>query len=447
MTDGLGVSRKQLAAFILPAAPLMALSLPPIIFLPPYYATYLGIDEAVVGALFLVARAFDLFVNPTIGSLQDRTTTLFGRRRGWLILATPVMMGAIWFAFIAMKPGAPAILAGVAILSLYLSFAAMMIAHLGWAGELSTNYHGRTFVLGAVQAMSVVGQILILALPAIVQTAGLGDFDDGVRLMGWAIIVALPVTIAIATLITPERAAPPAEKAGLREAFAAIAQTPALQRLLVPDFLIGVIQGVAGSLFIFYAQFALGFERQAELLLLAYFVSGLLGVPLWIWLGRRLGKHRALQISCLVWAAALAVVPFAPKGALPVALVILGAAGIAQAAGPMLLRAMMADIADEEELRTGAKRSGLFFGLLLTTTKVGLALGPATYIVLGAFGFEADLGADNAPLAMAALGAMFLGVPIAINLAAALSLQDYPLDEARQKALREAIEARQAEAR
>ena len=53
-------SNWEVAAFAAPAAPLLALSLPTIIFLPPYFASHLGIPLAVVSAIFLGARVFDL---------------------------------------------------------------------------------------------------------------------------------------------------------------------------------------------------------------------------------------------------------------------------------------------------------------------------------------------------------------------------------------------------
>ncbi|MFZ4071447.1 MAG: hypothetical protein ACOYJ6_15220, partial [Caulobacterales bacterium] len=73
-----------------------------------------------------------------------------------------------------------------------------------------------------------------------------------------------------------------------------------------------------------------------------------------------------------------------------------------------------------------------------------LALGPATYVVLGLFGFDPKLGAENSPQAIGALVAMFAGAPLILNLLTAWSLNGYPLTEARQASLREAISARDA---
>jgi Na+/melibiose symporter-like transporter len=62
------------------------------------------------------------------------------------------------------------------------------------------------------------------------------------------------------------------------------------------------------------------------------------------------------------------------------------------------------------------------------------------YGVLAAFGFNAAQGAANSESAMLALTVLFAGLPFLLNGAIAWSLRNYPLDEARQKALRETLE-------
>ncbi len=444
MTTPAPIKGFRLAAFALPGAPLLALSIPPIVFLPPYYIQHLGLDGALVGSLFLISRAFDIVLNPTIGGLQDRTRVAIGRRKAWLIGATPFVMMAVWFAFIGLPPGAGSLLAGLAILSLYSTFACAMIAHLGWAGELEPDYNARTKVLGAVQVASQLGQVFVMALPALVELSGLGDFADGVHVMGWTIIIALPLCVAVCVVVTPERPAPPQQlRLGFGAAMAALRDNESLRRILIPDFLLGAVQGIAGALFILYGANVANLPNPAAYLLV-YFAAGLVGAPLFTWLGRRFGKHQALGWACIWWAAALALVPLMPRGeAVPTALA-MALAGTPAVAGTLLLRSMMADVADEDELKTGQQRSGLFFGLLLTTGKIGLAMGPASLIVLSWFGFDGAEGAQNSETALMALTAIFAGAPMVINLLTAWSLKGYPLDAARQKALRDAIAERDA---
>ncbi len=434
----------EMAAFASPSAPLLALSLPSLIFLGPYFNSHLGLSLTAVSVLFLLARVADIVVDPMIGGFQDRTTPAFGRRRFWLVVSTPVLMAIIWIVFIGLPPGVPAWLVSVCVLVMYWAFASMTIAHLSWAGELQPDYHGRTQTLGAVQVAGMIGYVLMLLLPAIVLQGGFGDAVDAVHAMGYAVLIALPLTVAWCVLTVKERPSTPQPHLGFREAMDALRTNEALRRVLIPDFLIGVGYGVTGGLFVFLARDYLGFETQANTLLLIYFLSGLFGIPIWTWAGRRFGKHNALIVGCIHTGVMLALVPFAPKGDFWIAAGLFAFAGVSQSAGTMLMRALMADVVDEDTARTGGQRSGLFFGLLLTTSKVGLAVGPLTYFVLDQFGYDGRLGANNTPEAMMALVVLYAGLPFVLNMVAAASLLNYPLDEARQERLRSEIAAREA---
>lgn len=438
-----GLSWWRMAAFASPSAPILALSLPSLIFLAPYYNTHLGLSLTAVSLIFLVARVADIIVDPAIGGWQDRTAPRIGRRRFWILASTPPLMVCIWVAFIGLPPGVPAWIVSAVVLLMYWTYASLTIAHLSWAGELQPDYHGRTRTLGAVQIAGMIGYVGMLLLPAIVIQGGFGGPAEAVHAMGWAALVVLPLTVLWCVFGVKERPSEPQPHLGFRDAMAALRTNEPLRRVLIPDFLIGVTYGVTGGLFVFLFRNYLGFEREAETLLLIYFLSGLFCVPFWMWAGRRFGKHRALQWGCIHAAIMLALVPLLPKGEFWIAAAMLAVAGASQSAGTMLLRAMMADVVDEDTVRTGgAQRSGLFFGLLLTTSKVGVALGPLTYAILDMFGFDAKLGADNPPAAMTALVVLYAGVPLVLNLAAAASMARYPLDEARQAALRAAIVAR-----
>jgi Na+/melibiose symporter-like transporter len=344
--------------------------------------------------------------------------------------------------FLGLQPGVPGWVVSVAVLAMYWSYASLLIAHLSWAGELQPDYHGRTHTLGAVQVAGMMGYVGMLLLPAIVMQGGYGDAVDAVHAMGWAALIGLPLTVGWCVLTVKERPSPPQPHLGFIAAMQALRTNAALRRVLIPDFLIGVGYGVTGGLFVFLARDYLGFATQANTLLLIYFVSGLAGVPIWTWAGRRFGKHNALMVGCVHAAVMLALAPFVPKGEFWFATATFVAAGISQSAGTMLVRAMMADVVDEDTVRTGGQRSGLFFGLLMTTSKVGLAVGPLTYFVLDQYGYDGKLGAANSAEAKAALVWLFAGLPFVLNIAAAVSMFNYPLDEARQRALREEIAAR-----
>lgn len=436
------VSNWEVAAFAAPAAPLLALSLPVIIFLPPYFASHLGVPLWAVTAIFLGARLFDIIIDPALGGMQDRTDSNFGRRRLWLALACPPLMLMMWVVFLGLPAGVNVWLAGLAVFAMYLAYATMMVAHLGWAGELIPTYHGRTHVLGAVQTASMVGQALMLVIAGIVVQAGGGDDGSAVHAMGWTLIFLLPITTLLTVTMVRETRHPPQPHLGFRDTFRTLLENKMCRRVLLPDLFLGMAQGVSGGLFLWYFQFVLGFEREAQTLLAVYFIAGLAGVPIWWIAARKLGKHRALQAAMVYTAVTTALLFILPPGQFSIAAPFMIIAGLAQGGGVLLTRTLMADVVDEDELATGARRSGLYFGLLMTTSKIGVAAGPITYVILGLAGFDATAGAGNSAGALNTLSMLFIMGPIILCLLTALSLHKYPLDEARQAELAAAIAAR-----
>jgi Na+/melibiose symporter-like transporter len=433
------ISTWEIIAFAAPAAPLLAISLPPILFLPQHYIRDLGIEAGAL--IFVFARMFDVLIDPLIGGMQDRTVTRWGRRRFWLVVSCPFLMGLVYWAFIGLAPGTSALVAGFVVLLLFSAYASMMIAHLGWSGELVPTYNGRTRTLGIVQLLSLVGQVGMLALAAYVMQSG-GDSAAVVTSMGWLLIVMLPLATALAVLLVPERQLPPQTHLSLPASIMAVWANTFARRVLLADLLFGVAQGVSGTLFVFYFEFVLGFEQETNTLLFIYFVAGLLGVPLWMWAGRRLGKHRAMQAVLIYTVIATMLLPFMPHGVFAIVAPMMAVAGLGQGGGILLSRALMADVVDEDELRTDARRSGLYFGLLLTTSKLAIAAGPLALVILQIVGFNPSLGHENSPSMLFALSAMFVGAPILACAIATWVLQNYPLDEKAQAALAAAIEAR-----
>ncbi len=429
------VSTWEIIAFAAPAAPLLALTLPSVIFLPPHFAEHLGLPLWAVSAIFLGARLLDIFIDPMIGGIQDRTEHKWGRRRYWLIITCAPLMALVWVVFMGLWPGVGIGVAGFAVLVLYAVFAAMMVAHLGWAGELVPTYHGRTHVLGAVQVASLVGQTIMLVLAGFVVQGLGGSNADAVHAMGWTLLFLLPATTLLAVLSVRETNRPPQPHLGLREALQTLIANRSAQRVLIPDLLMGIAQGVSGGLFLFFFQFVLGFEQESQTLLAIYFLAGLAGVPIWWFAARRLSKHRALQAALVYSSVTLALLFVMPAQDFVFVAPFMALAGLAQGGGSLLTRSMMADVVDEDEVLTGARRSGVYFGLLLTTSKLGIAAGPLTYVVLGLVGFDAALGGANSELALATLSWLFIGVPVVLYALTALSLRNYSLDETRQAAL------------
>ncbi|HEY9219172.1 MAG TPA: MFS transporter [Phenylobacterium sp.] len=430
-----------LAALASPCLPMAGLGLPLVVYLPEHYSNELGLPLAAVGLAFMGVRLLDILFDPFIGGVMDRTRSRFGRFRLWFVIGTPVVMVAVYMLFMA-KPGVDVVYLWAWLLVVYAGFSITTLAQLAWAAGLSPSYDQRSRVYAWWQGGNVVGVILVLTLAPLMAALGVKGDVVGVEAMGWFVLILMPFAVALAVTMVPEQSATHApDRAGMREYFGLL-RRPSVIKLLIADLFVGIGPSITGALFFFFFERVKLFgHAQAGTLLLIYFVGGLVGAPIWTRLAFKTGKHKALAISGLFYALVTAAIFFLPAGNYPGAAVMMFLIGLPYSAGSFLLRAMMADIADEERLDSGIDRTGLLFALLSGTVKIGSALAVGiTFVGLQAIGFDAKTGGGNEGLA--GLQAMYLILPITLSLAASWIIISFPLTAARHAEIRKALDDR-----
>ncbi|WP_257817154.1 MFS transporter [Phenylobacterium sp. J367] len=88
--DPENLSPGQLAAYGLPTIPLQAMLAPMGIFLAPFYTGELGITLTTWAIILGVTRIVDIVLDPLVGIVSDRLPSRWGRRRHWVVGATPL---------------------------------------------------------------------------------------------------------------------------------------------------------------------------------------------------------------------------------------------------------------------------------------------------------------------------------------------------------------------
>lgn len=430
-----------LAALAAPCLPMAGLGLPLVVYLPEHYANELGLPLAAVGVAFMGVRLLDILFDPFIGAVMDRTRSRFGRFKLWFVIGSPIVMAATYMLFMA-QPGVGVGYLWLWLLVIYGGFSITTLAQLAWAAGLSANYDQRSRIYAWWQAGNVVGIILVLTLAPLLSALGVGGDAAGVAAMGWFILILMPLTVAVAVTVVPEQLVTKApHKAGLAE-YLALLRRPSVFKLLLADLFVGTGPAVTGGLFFFYFERVKGFEHAAAgTLLLVYFIGGLIGAPIWTRMAFRIGKHRALAVSGVFYAIVTGAVHFLPAGNYLAAAVMMFLIGLPYSAGAFLLRAMMADIADEERLASGVDRTGLLFAILSGTVKIGSAAAIGiTFVGLEVIGFDARTGGGDQGLA--GLQVMFLVLPILLALLASWIILSFPLTAEKHDEIRAALAAR-----
>lgn len=436
---------RKLLAFALPAAPISALGLPLVVHLPHFYDKNIGLSAATVGLIFMIARFWDVFTDPVLGLLSDKYETRWGRRRHWIVASVPIMLLSVFMVFMPPE-GAGGVYLTFWMFILYIGWTLLTVSHMSWGAELTPDYHERSRVQGVREMLLIFGMVFVLVLPVLTSyILPEGSRPEPVTLMGWFVIIVLPITVLISVTSVGEAKTPQPAHFSWGEAMSLLKRNRPLQILLSADLLSGISSGIVSSLFLYLALDVLRLGAFANVLLLVYFVSGLLFIPPIIWLSNRIGKHKAAIVSALFGGATVPLIFFLPEGNPVLAAMCWTVLGVNMGAGPFLFRSIMADVVDHDAVESGHQRTGLFYSLLTSTNKIGYAV--AIGISMSALDWLGiETGAENAESALFGLQLIYILPSFFIAIIVAWMLSRFPLGEAQQRFNRDVLAKRTLDA-
>ncbi len=450
------------------AMPLAVIGYPLAIYLPPFYASELGLPLAMVGLMIFLARLSDVITDPLIGSISDRWESPLGRRKIWLLLGMPVMMVGIVHLFM---PDPPVdvwhLLIWTAVM--YLGWTMITLPYGAWGAELSPVYHQRSRVTAAREGFILVGLLLAAMVPAVVQHLGRrfeqgytegwliefaiwligtdGELSTGnapiLAALAWLMLILLPITILLVTTSVSEPRNISREQIPWRKGLRVLKNNGPLKRMLLVLLIVITGEAFRSSLSYFFMEHIVQISDYIGLMYLMYFGLGILAVPFWLALGRRIGKHRAFCMAMIVASVGSLGMIFLGPGDFVGFTLLFAIKGTCFGAFQFLPLAMLADIVDVDTARSGEQRTGLIFALGGMTQKLSMAVGVGLSLsLLHLAAFEA--GAANEDPQLLALKLYYVITPVLFYMAAYMLAWRYPLTERRQARLRALINRRNA---
>jgi GPH family glycoside/pentoside/hexuronide:cation symporter len=213
-------------------------------------------------------------------------------------------------------------------------------------------------------------------------------------------------------------------------------------RLIIAFFINYLGTATSTAVIIFFVRGVLLEESAGIVILLAYYLTSLASIPFWLWLSKRIGKHRTWISALLIFSCINPLYMLLGPGDLHLMAIIIAATGFLGGTFHTMTNSMKADVIDLDTLESGENRAGMFFATWSLATKVALAVGPALALwMLGAFGYESGTTDPDALLALRLVYAF--AVPVFFTLAA-LIVWNYPItEEVHQRMRAELIEKQQ----
>lgn len=374
-------------------------------FLLFFYTNVVMLNPALAGLALALGRVWDGINDPVVGYLSDSTASRFGRRRPYL-LASTLPLGLSFFLLWNPPQGMGELgtfgfLAATYIL-LDACFTFYTTPYMALGAELSRDYHERTQIvttravfhsLGAALAVLLLSRVVggspalleegAAAVPATlpVETLRAGFSKAGALLAG---IMVLSGLIAF----YGSRELPPASN-GERVSFRAFFRnlTGTLQnkpfRIIILTFAVMALgAAIHQPLTVYVFRDWLQMQQHLPTIMFLSLASTVLSLGVWTRFAHRVGKNRAFQV-CIIWSiVVLAAFPLLradmPRQLFYLFIVFAGFG----AGGYVLPLSIAADVIDHDELLSGQRREGAFFGLWTLTMKLVAAAAIALVGVL-----------------------------------------------------------------
>ena len=352
-----------------------------VMFQLAFYTDTFGITAAAAGTLLMVVRVWDAVFDPIMGVIADRTNTRWGKFRPWVLwTAVPFgIMGFLTFVTPDFSPSGKLIYAYVTYIVLMMVYSANNLPYSALSGVMTGDMAERTSLSSYRFIFMSIAQLIIqgLALPMVLY------FGKGNNAVGYqttmAIFSALAVVFFFITFAsTKERIQPPpGQKAPVRQHFADLTRNGPWLVMFILTLVLFITLSMRGSVVLYYFTYYVG--RQS--LFSAFNVLGtsatIVGILFSKSLAMRFGKREVFGWGLAGTAVFTAVFFFLPPTAIAAMFAAEMLRQLVYGFTIPLLWAMMADVADYSEWKSGRRATGIVFSAIVFALKAGLGFGGA----------------------------------------------------------------------
>jgi len=346
-----------------------------------FYTDVYGISAAAAGTIMLVARFWDMAIDPVIGIVSDRTNTRWGKFRPY------ILFGAIPYAVLAIltftTPNfgevGKIIYAGATYVLLMTAYAAINLPYSALGAVMTDDTYERAglntyrFIAGFSGQFIVTGLALTLA-----EFFGHGNKAQGFQYTVLMFAVLSLIFFFITFQTTKERVQPPKEqKNSLKEDLKNLFANKAWRILAIVGIISFIMFAMQNAAIAYYFKYYLGRENNVQLFNVIGTVALIVALPLSKPLAKKFGNKNVFIGSSLISGLFFMLIYLPGIKDLTTIYVFNIIAKMAYAPAVPLLWTMIADSADYGEWTTGRRATGLYFSAAVFAQKAGWGIGAA----------------------------------------------------------------------
>jgi GPH family glycoside/pentoside/hexuronide:cation symporter len=400
-----------------------------------------------MGWIFLAAKVWNAGADPLVGTWSDRTRSRIGRRKSWLLGATPPIVLFTWAAWsppATLTPAAEVAWVAIAVFGFYTAFTAFEVPHAALGAELTQAPQARNRVFGTKYFVRSIGLVLALVFGSrVVRETATARAGAEALALASGLVTAVLIGIAVAKL--------PAERAdyqgrggvNLARALADVWRNRDARLLLIALFIEAVGLGGLTVLVPYVTQYVMDRADLTEAMLAVYMGSTFLAIPVWVALARRIEKKKLWLFAMVQGGLGFGMLFWLGENDWPLMVASSVIAGSAGACGNSIGQSLKADLIDVDEHRTGERKEGAYFAAMSFVGKLGNALlASAAAFMLAFTGFVPN--AEQSEDVKFALVCLMGGAPLVGYAIGSLVFSRFSLTQPDHARIRAELDARAA---
>jgi GPH family glycoside/pentoside/hexuronide:cation symporter len=365
-----------------------------VVFLLVFFTNVAGLDPGLAGSILLIGKIWDAINDPMVGALSDRTESKWGRRLPWMLWGA-VPFGIFFFLqwVVPHFSDNPSTnqwgLFGYYVAISIFSNAFYTVVNLPYTAltpELTQNYDERTSLNSFRFAFSISGSIVSLIIALVLFGVFPNDPIKQYLLIGGvcAVISVLPLywcVFGIRKRVLEGEARrqanplPPQTMSYVEQLKVAFRNRPFL-------YVVGIylcswlaVQNTV-AIIPYFVQNWMGLTAQDfTKVVIAVQVTGLVMLFVWTAVSKRVGKKAVYFMGMSLWVIAQIGLFLLQPGQVGWMYVLAVMAGFGVSTAYLVPWSMIPDVIELDELNTGQRREGLFYGYMVLLQKVALAIG------------------------------------------------------------------------
>jgi glycoside/pentoside/hexuronide:cation symporter, GPH family len=357
---------------------------------PPDSGRHIYLPITLVGLLMTVTSLWDAVIDPFIGHFSDVTRSRWGRRKPFILFATPVT--AILLIFVFTPPGGASVALNAAyffiiITLFYTAYSFVGIPYDGTMPEMAENPADLVKLSTWKSILGILG-VMVGALVAAPLFSSMGP----VAMAGIVAVVGLG-TIWLALLGIRETIRPIGEPMPALAGIKATLRNKQFMYMFASVLIVHIAYAMVTAILPYFITTVLGRSEGdvgifQGILVLMMIVSA----PVWNWLARRYAHRKLLMVAMVMMGIIIALNAFV--GLIPgfnklvQAYITVGLVGPALGGYFILAYAMMGSVVDYDEMSTHARREAIYYGTFSLAAGIGPALAALILpVILSQFGY------------------------------------------------------------